>query len=468
MRGAVVSAAVAAIAITGTQVSGRVLEDPDLQLCPDCVSSGWEVLLAPPTEPQSPDDLTYPGANLTLPNSSETDIFHNGVERDSYGAGYSEIIAFGGYSSYGLCTRNNRTEHINNHTACPLKKDWYQMWRPTAGDIADLVCWNDDMIAYPEGDKLNAAPGSTTIVGSCPKPGGEIPPYTWNGYDFRYGGVRPQDNDYAALYPALAKYIEAKVTKTGKKVVIRGCSGGTINGYAFLMSQTKAWRQKHIMAFLAIAPVFGGTISSLKSVLNGWNVGSGSAARCVGRYVAIHLPSVLWMWPHPGDGPGQWNKTEVLISSPTKNYTAYDLDELLKDLGLPLSSKIYSIEKKDYLDTFEPPMIDTYVFYGYGIKTEAAYKFGHNFSADTDGPLACPPSDMTALYRPWDDGDVTAPLRSTARARVWADAQAREGYVLRNAGYKGQAHACDCKTAECTKDYNCILNKLAGREHIGC
>ena len=52
-------------------------------------------------------------------------------------------------------------------------------------------------------------------------------------------GIRPQDNPDAALYPEIAKHIEDILNSTGKKVVIRGCSGGTINGYAFLMSQVR-------------------------------------------------------------------------------------------------------------------------------------------------------------------------------------------------------------------------------------
>lgn len=194
-------------------------------------------------------------------------------------------------------------------------------------------------------------------------------------------GIRPQDNPYASLYPALAQSIEDTVAKTGKKVAVRGCSGGTINGYAFLMSQTKEWRQKHIMAFVAVAPVWGGTISSMKSILYGPDQAKGDS-RCLYRAVSTLLPSVLWMWPHPGEGAGEWNKTEVLVQSASKNYTAYDLDELLTDLGLPESQKIYDIEKHDYLDRFEPPMIDTYVFYGYG-----EYQASQSGSLSTSSPF---------------------------------------------------------------------------------
>lgn len=65
------------------------------------------------------------------------------------------------------------------------------------------------------------------------------------------------------------------------------------------------------------------------------------------------------MWPHPGEKEGYWNHTEVLIQTPKKNYTAYDLDQMLIDMGLPKSKELYDVEKNDLLGKFEPPLIDT-------------------------------------------------------------------------------------------------------------
>ena len=50
---------------------------------------------------------------------------------------------------------------------------------------------------------------------------------------------------------------------------------------AFIMSQTKEWRDKNILAFVAVSPVFGGTVSSLHSVLAGWK--SGGMDICSGQ-----------------------------------------------------------------------------------------------------------------------------------------------------------------------------------------
>ena len=169
------------------------------------------------------------------------------------------------------------------------------------------------------------------------------------------------------MYPQIAKHVEEIVEKTGKKVLVQGYSGGTINSYAFLMSQTVAWRQKYVRAYIAWAPVFGGTIESVDSVTHGWQVGGGDVGRCLGRGIAIYLPSVLWMFPHPGEGYGEWNKTEVIIQTPKRNYTAYDWGQMFTDCGLEKTKTLYDLEKHDLLDKFLPPMVDTYVYYGYGM-----------------------------------------------------------------------------------------------------
>mmetsp|Transcript_135052 Transcript_135052/g.190989 ORF Transcript_135052/g.190989 Transcript_135052/m.190989 type:complete len:176 (+) Transcript_135052:3-530(+) len=167
------------------------------------------------------------------------------------------------------------------------------------------------------------------------------------------------------------------------------------------------------------------------------------------------------MWPHPGSSEGYWNKTEVLIMTPSKNYTAFDFDRMLQDLGLPKTLALYDLEKNDLLNKFEPPMIDTYSFYGYGISSPAGYKFDYDFKPEIDGPDKCPPGAHSTFYREWDNGDKY-PRRSGARAGVWAEAHARAGVVLKNLGYKGNKHGCGCTTAECTHDYDCLMAKLKG------
>lgn len=341
----------------------------------------------------------------------------------------------------------------------------FVLWPPKSGPIdAPSKCFVDEMRAYQSGNTLNAAPGTEVRLNYCPGPNG--PDNKWHGgYDWRYGGIRPQDNPDAALFPEVKSYIEEIVEKNdGRKVVIHGYSGGTINSYAFLMSQSEAWRKQHVMAYVPVSPVFGGTISSLHSVLSGWS--RGAMTKCSGRAAAIYVPSVLWMWPRPGGTKWDWNKTETLVTTKSKNYTAYDLERMLHDMGLPKVASLLKLEKHDFLDTFHPLMIDTYAFYGYGKNTQAGFEFDRDFSAETDGEDVCPPDGDRAFVRPWDNGDGIGPYRSTARASAWEEAHKRAGVVLANRGYKGMGHSCSSK--QCKADYDCVMKKLKGEPHGDC
>lgn len=243
------------------------------------------------------------------------------------------------------------------------------------------------------------------------------------------------------LYPQVKKKIEEAYAKEEKKVVIESNSGGTINAYAFLMSQPEAWRKKYVLAYIARDPVFGGTVSSLHSVLSGWS--KAAMDKCNGRKSANYIPSVLWMWPRPGTGSDAWNSTEVLVWTKSKNYTAADLPQMLTDMGLPGVRKLLELEIPDYLQAFAPPMIDTYAFYGFGVNTQAGFIFDRDFSPETDGENKCPPQGDRTAVRAYDNGDGVGPLRSTARAGMWKDPHEKAGVVLKNYGYKGMGHTCN-------------------------
>jgi len=416
------------------------------------VGHGWEVLDGTSSAVHSDADTG---------EDYETEKLDNGVHR-VYGEGYSTKVNFGGYSSTALCSKYTRDAPFNGHTECPLTQDWYTLWPPGKEQFGKHTpCFLDEIRAHQSGNTLNSPPGTTTRLNKCPGHDDDV----WRGgYDWRYGGIRPQDNPDMALYPEVKKLIEEKNAKDGKKAVIESNSGGTINAYAFLMTQTEQWRKDNILAFIARDPVFGGTISSIHSVLAGWS--KAAMDKCSGRKAAIFIPSVLWMWPRAGEDQWSWNKTEVVVWTKSKNYTAYDLPEMLDDMGLPEVRKLLELEQKDFLDTFAPPMVDTYAFYGFGVKTQGGFVLDHrDFDPSTDGPHVCPDGKDKAITRPWDDGDGVGTYRSTARAGAWEDAHTKAGVVLKNYGYKGMGHTCN---NQCKKDLQCVNDKLAGKPHGDC
>jgi hypothetical protein len=78
-----------------------------------------------------------------------------------------------------------------------------------------------------------------------------------------------------------------------------------------------------------------------------------------------NLPSSYWTFPVRGTGKAtnSWGPEEVLIKTPSKNYTAYDMPRLLDDLGLDRGKAMCEkMEKSPAKTNFPAPGIDTYVF----------------------------------------------------------------------------------------------------------
>eukprot|EP00041_Stephanoeca_diplocostata_P028157 m.788166 g.788166 ORF g.788166 m.788166 type:complete len:461 (+) comp23314_c0_seq4:1973-3355(+) len=410
---------------------------------------------------------TYVPGKYNSTADAEVDLVFNGVEHKYDGAG--SVVLFSGYSSTTLCSKVSRKEPLGDKQ-CPITSDWEILW--PAQEMKDEQCFVENIRSYyDESTKaINNAPGLDVWMGKCPPNTADEMKWA-GGYDWRYGSIHPQQAPHTQLYPQIVAHIEDLVNKTGKKVIVKGTSGGTIASYGFLKSQTKKWVQDHVMAYVPVVPVFGGTVSSLLSVLYGWP--RGAMKQCVSRQAAMFVPSVLWMWPRPGEDAYNWNKTEVLVETPSKNYTAYELEAMLDQMGLQSVKPLYKREKADLLDRFEPPYVDTYAFYGYDIPTFGGMAFDTDLTPEVFGTggaeagMPCPTKGPAQRTHAWDNGDGVGTRRSTARASQWSEAHKREGITLWNKGYQGMKH-CDNCDPRAKKDYECLMSILAGKPAAGC
>ena len=73
----------------------------------------------------------------------------------------------------------------------------------------------------------------------------------------------------------------------------------------------------------------------------------------------------------------------------------------------------------------------------------------NTFKDSSDLQTAAAHALTQAFVREWDNGDVTAPLRSCQRAMVWEAAHNKADKVLHNVGYKGMSHGCNCNSKQC-------------------
>lgn len=123
-----------------------------------------------------------------------------------------------------------------------------------------------------------------------------------------------------------------------------------------------------------------------------------------------------------------------------RSYTAYDMPQMMQDLGLGRGKKILQkVEGSPGKAAFPAPGVDTYVFYGQGLPTPSKFVYSENFR-----PLKqweAPPKAAKIEYLERDNGDGICPLRTSLRSTLeWPAEQAKLGKVLEHKGYTGMEH----------------------------
>lgn len=154
------------------------------------------------------------------------------------------------------------------------------------------------------------------------------------------------------------------------------------------------------------------------------------------RTLAQASPSLMWAFPRPGtESNTSWTQDDVIVQTPSKNYTAFDIAELLADVDQAKNVDLYKyLSSESDLAALAAPGVDTYITYGTGTPTLN----GITFDADFKKGKAAPTTGVTAAT---EDGDDLVPARSSVRGKRWAGAQAGLSKRLLYKAYAKQPHA---------------------------
>lgn len=128
----------------------------------------------------------------------------------------------------------------------------------------------------------------------------------------------------------------ASAANQNQPVVMWAISGGPQWTLAFFHRMSAEWKQKYIRWFVALSPVWSGVTEGLPAVISGIDAQDGhghSASTVLIRDLARVVPSLMWLFPRAGTDPNTtWTKDEPIVSTPSKNYTAFDIVELFNDM----------------------------------------------------------------------------------------------------------------------------------------
>lgn len=94
----------------------------------------------------------------------------------------------------------------------------------------------------------------------------------------------------------------------------------------FLQQQDQKWKDKYIARIISLAGAWAGSAKAIKVFAVGDDLGSFALSGSVMRAEQITSPSLAWLLP----SPYFWKDEEVLVSTPTKQYTLADLEQFFQ------------------------------------------------------------------------------------------------------------------------------------------
>ena len=212
------------------------------------------------------------------------------------------------------------------------------------------------------------------------------------------------------------------------KVTIAAHSMGAPVTLHFLTSGlvSQSWKDTYIGNFITLSGAWSGGNEALKIHLSGLSLLDSRPGDmfCNFKYVADKIrdslkpimrthQSISFLYPRPS----VWGDT-VLVTTPTRTYTANDYEDLFSDVGLTDGyTKFKGVESIN--ENYPPPNVPTHCFYGVGVDTPLSFSYSKSFP---EGAEDDPEVTM-------GDGDGTVNILSSEVCLQWASSDSSFQYM---------------------------------------
>lgn len=200
-------------------------------------------------------------------------------------------------------------------------------------------------------------------------------------YDFRRG----TNETLYVFINNLKQLIESTYIKNSNKSVylISHSTGGSMVLF-FLSQQTQLWKDQYINSWISLSGNIAGEVDNIQNLIQGF------LSPLVSKNVIQSWDFFAWRIPEPLI----YGSKRVIIETLSKNYTSYNMLELLQDMNATELSLIYP-KASSILGSFPTPNVNTYCFYGVNISTPIGYRLK---SKDFD-------SKKLETIHGWGDGE---------------------------------------------------------------
>ncbi|KRZ82725.1 Group XV phospholipase A2 [Trichinella sp. T8] len=353
----------------------------------------------------------------------------------------SPVIIVPGDGGNQLEARLNKTETV--HYFCQKKtSDYFTLWLNLELLVPFVLdCWVDNMrLEYDEitGETSNSPGvdirvpgwGNTTTVEFIDPSGVGYGDYfsklinklvTWGytrGVDVRAApyDFRKAPNHNIEYFENLKSLIEETYYSNGNsKVVTIGHSLGNLYLLYFFNLQSPAWKAKFIKSHVSVSAPYGGSVKILKAFASGYNLDQWKLVLnpLTIRKEQRSMTSSAFLLP----STKLWSADEVLVTTVSRNYTAYDYKEFFNDIGFKKGWSMYKNTRR-LLEDLKAPGVEVicirmtlHCLYGVDIPTAERLVYGKGKFPDSQ------PIEING------DGDGTVGIRSLAACMDWVKEQ---------------------------------------------
>ncbi|KAG8437236.1 hypothetical protein GDO86_008080 [Hymenochirus boettgeri] len=226
-------------------------------------------------------------------------------------------------------------------------------------------------------------------------------------YDWR---IAP--NGQKEYFQKLQGLIEEMYEEYKKPVFLIGHSLGNLYLLYFLNHQPQEWKDRYVRGFISLGAPWGGAIKPLLVLTSGDNHGIPMVSNIKIREEQRMTTTNPWMLPTKLG----WPESHVFISTPTKNYTYKDYQQLFRDVEFEDGWYMWE-DTKGLVEGLPPPGVEVYCIYGTGIPTAETYFYGEGFPNE-------PPIEIT-----YADGDDTVHTRSLELCKRWSNQQKEKVHI---------------------------------------
>lgn len=195
-------------------------------------------------------------------------------------------------------------------------------------------------------------------------------------YDFRYGlAASGHPTRVASQYLQDLKNLVEKTSSEnqGKPVILLSHSLGGLFVLHFLNRTTPSWRRKYVKHFVALAAPWGGTVEQMKTFASGNTLGVPFVNPLLVRPEQRSSESNQLLLPSTNVFR---DRTKPLVVTPKGNYTAYEMDRFLADIGFSEGVVPYKTRVLPLTEKIVTPGVPVTCIYGKGVDTPEVLVYG--------------------------------------------------------------------------------------------